>query len=181
MTNLVEPIGLGLLGQSRYGDQSTVQLIPHRASLGLSYSITASKYSLGLGLSYTLQRPNTGPLLLYYLITPPSNFALNGDGSIIRPDQITYQPRTVAARTLLGGPLLQGYASMSWQYSVLQWSEFSQLVSFYNAANPVVRVTYPDEQGTWVQKSAVMHPPTYGTMTMGKVVIGVSFTFTRLL
>lgn len=174
------PLGQLLYGQARYGDGSTVSLLPRLNALSISYVISPSKYTVPLGITYTVEYGNTTPLLIYYLITPPSNFAINGDGSIIRPDRITYTPRPVTARTLLGGPYLQGYRTVTWSYTVLQWTEFQQIISHYDPTNPVVTLTYPDETGTWVQRSVVMHPPQYGDMT-NFIISNVILSFTRIL
>lgn len=174
------PIGKHILGGARIGDGATAFRIGRSRSLALTYTISVSRYAVPLSLTYTIEKKNVAPLLLYYLITPPSSFAINGNGAIVRPDSITYTPRQVSARTLLGGPLLQGYTQMVWNYSVLQWAEFQTLVQYYNPQSPLVTLTYPDEHGTWVQRQVVMTPPTYGTMIAGQVVTGISFTFTRL-
>lgn len=175
-----EPIGLILPGQTRYGDGSTNALYPHVAALPITYTISISKYASALPITYTLQKAHTASLLIYYLVTPVGDFAINGDSTIIRPDRITYTPRPVSARTLLGSPLLQGYQSMTWTYSVLRWSEFQQIIQYYNPLSPTVVLTYPDQNGTWMQKSVVMHPPNYGDMTIGQVVVDVALTFTRI-
>lgn len=153
-----------LYGLSRFGDGLRISLLPKQNALGISYVITPSMYASPIPASYTIQRPNTVPLLAYYLITPPSRFSINGDGSIIRPDQINYALRPVTARTLLAGPILQGYETMTWTYSVLSWSEWNRIISHYSPASPVVTLVYPDATGTWAQRQATMHPPAYGTM-----------------
>lgn len=147
--------------------------------MSVQYTIVSTQFGVAVPVTYTIERANVSPLLLYYLITPPANFAINGDGSIIAPDQLIYTPRPVAGRTLIAGPLLQGYEQMTWIYTTMQPAEFTHLLSFYDPTNPVVTLTYLDKTGTWVQRRAYMHPPTYGTRET-VAVNGVSLVFTGL-
>lgn len=174
-----QPLGRGLLGQERFGDQGSTATIPRPNALGVTYTISLSGNWSPLQVTYTVQAANVAPLLVYYLITPPSRFAINGDGSIVRPDQVAYIPRPVASRSLVGGPFLQGYKTMSWTWTTLQVAEFNKLIGFYNPQSPIVQITYPDETGTWVQRQAVMLPPQYGTQSTISV-SDVVFTFSRL-
>ena len=119
-------------------------------------------------------------MMLYYTISPQEFISINGDSSIIAPDQITYTPRIVSNRTVVGTPQLQNYKTMTWAWSVLSVSEYSDLIAHYNPNNPIVTLVYPDETGTWVQRQAVIHPPSYGTQST-QFVNNVSMTFTRLL
>ena len=173
------PLGQGALAQVRYGDEQTTNSRPLSQALSLSCTISSSQYNAALGLTCTVQRANVASLLLYCVIAPPSAFAINGDGTIIAPDNITYTPRDVVGRTLSANPLLQGYMSMTWNYSRLQLPEFTQLLGYYNPQNPVVLVTYPDENGTWTQQQLVMHPPTYGSQST-VIMNNVALTFTRM-
>jgi hypothetical protein len=175
----IYPLGKGALAQVRLGDEQTTNSRPLSAALGLTCTISASQYSAALGLTCTIQRANVASLLLYCVIVPASAFAINGDGTIIAPDQITYTPRDVVGRTLSANPLLQGYASMTWNYSKLQLAEFTQLLSYYNPLSPVVLVTSPDENGNWIQQQLVMHPPTYGSQST-VIMNNVALTFTRM-
>lgn len=178
MTTL-NPLGRGVLAQDRFGDGSSLGLRPLTQAMGLTYTISASKYSVAMGLTYTIQKANTASMLLYYVISPLAQFALNGDASIISPDKVTYTPRTVTARTLSANPLLQGYTQMTWTYSKLQLAEYQHLLSFYNPQATVVLVTYPDDNGTWQQQNLVMHPPQYGSQTT-VIFNDVALIFTRM-
>lgn len=173
------PLGRATFGMARLGDLSMTATRGHALPLGLSYVISPSKYAKPFGVTYVIQKANVGVCLLYYLITPPSNFAINGDGTIIAPDQVTYTPRPVVGRSLLANPLLQGYSTMTWAYSVLQLSEYNHLLSFYNAQSPKVLLTFPDNTGTWVQRNANMLPPAYGLLETVQVT-NVSLVFTGL-
>lgn len=174
-----QALGTGVFGLDRLGDGNQNLLVPQRNALLVSWTTQISKYSKPLSVTWTVQRPNASALLVYYLVTPTPDFAIDGDTSIIKPDKITYTPRSVSGRTLVGGPVLQGYALMSWQYSVLTWPEWNQIISHYNPLDPVVLLTWPDEYGTWQQKNVVMLPPTYGGMTT-TLISGAVLTFTRL-
>ncbi len=173
------PLGRGVFGMARLGDLSMTATRGHATPLGLSYVVSPSKYAKPLGVTYVIQKANTGICLLYYLITPPSNFAINGDGTIIAPDQVTYTPRPVVGRSLLANPLLQGYSTMTWTYSTLQLSEYNHLLSFYKSQSPKVLLTFPDNTGTWVQRNASMLPPSYGLLETVQVT-NVSLVFTGL-
>lgn len=172
-------LGKGVLALTRQGDYAYATIRPVSRSLPLSYTVVSSQYAKSLALSTTILGKNVAPLLLAYQTTPIPDFALNGDGTIIRPDHITYTPAQPMGRTLLGGGLLQGYKGMIWNYGALRWSEFAHLLSFYSPTMPVVSVTYPDETGNWSQRQAVLLPPSYGTQ-VGTLVYDVSLTFTRL-
>jgi hypothetical protein len=155
---------VAIFGQPRYGDELGISLLPRVNAMGLSYIIVASKYAVPMGLTYTIQRPHTAPMLIYYLIVPPSNFTINGDGSIINPDQMNYGPRPVVARSLLATPIEQGLDAVTWSWAILSWPEYKQIVSHYNPVSPIVTIGYIGEDGNWAQRQAVMHPPTYGHM-----------------
>jgi hypothetical protein len=159
------PLGQNILGISRLGDDLTTLLYPRSNALALSYTLAPSQFALPLPITYTIQKPHVAPLLLYYLITPVTNFAINGDGSIIAPDRVTPVLPPVAGRTLTAAPLLQGFPQIAWQYTALSWSEWQALIAHYDPNNTVVTITYPDETGFWVQRQAVMHPPSYGEMS----------------
>lgn len=175
----IKGLGTFIYGSPRYGDNLGIALYPRINALGITYTISPSKYGAPMALTYTIQRPHTAPLLIYYLVSPPSQFSINGDSSIINPDQLSYVPIPVSARTLLASPILQGLKGVTWVYTVLAWSEFNRIIAHYNPASPIVMIGYPDEYGTWVQRSAVMHPPSYGQMqTM--YVYNVSFSFSIL-
>ena len=170
------PLGHGVLAQARLGDESMVATRGLVASLSLSYTITFSKYAVALPLTYTVQRSPNNPLLLYYVISPTSAFAINGDSTIIAPDRITYTPRPVSARTLLAEPIIQGYRVMNWLYSAIEPQNWSYLVAYYNQQSPVVTLTYPDDRGNWAQTQARMLPPSWGSWeTM--LVSGASLSF----
>ena len=169
--------GTSVYGLARFGDGLAVSIKPKKNAMGISYSITPSKHAQPMGVTYTVQKPNTAPMLIYYLVTPPSTIAINGDGSIKKPDRVTYTPRPVAGRTLIGGPLLQGYPLVTWSYTVLSWSDLQSFMKYYNPTNPIVTVIYPDETGTWIQRLGVMHPPTFGDMqTMLVTNVSISFS-----
>jgi hypothetical protein len=173
-------LGRGVLGQVRLGDEAqATTLRPLGAALSLSYSISVSQHNAALTLTYTIERDNVGPLLLYYTICPTPAFSINGDATIISPDKVTYTPRSVVGHTLLGMPVLQGYATLTWSYSALQQDEYAYLVAFYHEGNPTVLITYPDDMGVWQQRQAVMRPPVYGTAST-VVYSNVSLTFSRL-
>lgn len=169
-------LGTRILGMARLGDGQALLIFPRSSALPVTYTVTLSKYGVPIAITYIVERRNVAPLLIYYQIAPPTQFAINGNGNIIKPDQVTYTLRPVANRTLLGGPLLQGIPSVTWNYAVLQIDEFDLLVSLYNPQAPLVTLTYPDETGTWRQVQAVMQPPTYGTRQT-VVVYNVSFSF----
>lgn len=174
------PLGQGMLGQSRLGDGSTSARRGYTQALAVTYRASGSKYAAALGVTYRAQKANTAPLLVFYTAIPLSVFSINGDATIVAPDQVTYTPRPVAARTLFGQPLLQGYRTMTWTYSELRQAEWKYLVSFYNPASPQVLVTYLDEHGIWVQRQVEMLPPTYGTQQTVEVQ-GAQLSFTGLL
>jgi hypothetical protein len=170
------PLGNGVLAQARLGDESMVTTRGLSVGLPISYTVSISKYGAGLPLSYTVQRSPNNPLLLYYVISPTSAFAINGDSTIISPDRITYSPRPVTARTLLAEPIIQGYRVMNWQYSTIEPDKWAHLVSYYNPQQPVVTLTYPDDRGSWAQTQARMLPPVWGSWeTM--LVSGASLSF----
>jgi hypothetical protein len=170
---------LWILGISRFGDGLGIAYYPRSNALNISYTASPSQYSVSLGLTYTIQRPHTSIMMIYYLIAPPSRFSINGDSSIIRPDQMTPTPRPVVARTLLASPVLQGFESVTWTYTVLSWPELNQIISHYNPASPIVTIGFPDKTGAWVLRQAVFHPPVYGEMQT-KLFHNVSFSFSLL-
>ncbi len=172
----VSGLGTWIYGQPRYGDGLGISLLPRKQAMGITYSISPSKYAVAMGLTYTVQRPHTAPLLLYYLISQPSQFSINGDSSFVNPDQITPVPIPAVARTLLASPILQGMKVITWTWSVLAWSEWQKIIAHYNPNSPIVTIGYPDETGTWVMRQAVLHPPTYGQMqTMYVYAAALSF------
>ncbi len=174
------PLGAGTLGMARLGDEQMTLSRGHTSVLGVSYTISVSLHASALSVNYTVQKNNVAPLLVYYLISPLSVFSINGDATIIAPDQITYTPRPVTARTLLAGPILQGYKTMTWQWTTLQLPEWQHLISFYNPQSPGVTLTYPDETGTWVNRQVELLPPNFGQQQT-VVLEGASMTFTGLL
>lgn len=172
-------IGQGVLAQVRYGDEQATALRPLTQAIGLSYTVSTSRFAAPLALAYTIMRPNVASMQLFYTIAPLVPFAINGDSTIVKPDQMVHSPRPVVARTLIAGPQIQGYKTVTWTYSVLQLAEYNHLISFYNPRNPVVLLTYPDENGVVVQRNATMHPPAYGTQTT-VTMTSVSFIFTNI-
>lgn len=169
--------GTSVYGLARFGDGLAISISPKKNAMGISYTITPSQNAQPLGITYTIQKANTAPLLLYYLITPPTNFAINGDGFIKKPDRVTYTPRPVVSRTVIGGPILQGFPLLVWSYAILSWSDLQSFAKYYDPNNPIVTIIYPDETGTWVQRQAVMHPPSFGdmvTMLVTNVVLSFS-------
>lgn len=173
-------LGEATLAMTRLGDGAASSQRPNVHAILLTYDIVTSQYSEPFLLTYTVEAANIAQVFLYYLVTPTIAFNIDGDSSIISPDQITYTPRTVANRSLVGTPQLQNYKSMTWAWTVLQINEYTTLIAHYNPLNPIVTLVYPDETGTWVQRQAVMHPPAYGTQTT-QIVNNVTITFTRLL
>jgi len=176
MPTALHPLALGILGADRLGDGSGSTLRLLTSSLGLTATISTSQYGVALGLTATIVSPFARPLLLYSLITPLFGFSINNDQTIIAPDQMTFPLRPVTARTLLGGPQLQGFEQVVWSYTILQLGEYAHLLSFYNPQSPQVTIVFPDKTGTWVKRAAVMRPPAYGTQTT-VVVTGVVLTF----
>lgn len=169
-------VGLIPLGMSRCGDGLETTIRPRAFALTLTYTVVVSKYTVPLQITATIERRNVAPLLIYYQVTANQAFAINGTPLIVQPDQVTYALRPVIGRTLIAGPLLQGIPTVIWNYSVLQLDEFTAIIGFYNAQNPLVTIVYPDETGTWLQKKAVMQPPMFGNrQTM--FVFNVSLTF----
>lgn len=158
------PLGTGSLGQVRIGDKSMAGVLPRSTALGLTFTVSESKYNLPLGLTYTAQANNVAILQLYFLATPPQGFSINGDTTIVTPDQVTIAPRPVVGRTLFANPLLQGYQIMTWTYTLLQQAEAQHLISFYNPASPQVTLVYINDEGTWVQRRATMVPPNLGNL-----------------
>ncbi len=171
------PLG-GIYLPARMGDLSLAANAPRplKTPLQLSYSIATSLHAAAMGLSYTISSHNRLALLLYYHITASGTFAINGDSTIVSPDEVTYPLRPVVNRTLLGGPILQGYLQVVWSYSTLQWSEFAAIIKYYNPQSPQVTITYPDQSGAIVQRAAIMRPPVYGTQST-LTVSGVVLTF----
>ena len=157
------PLGQGLLGEVRPGDELQNGILLRAAALSLTADIAASQHSAAIIISGRISLTDAAPLLLFALLLPGGAFAINGDSSIIAPDQVNYIPRGVAARTLLGGPILQGFPQVVWTYSTIMRSEFAAILKYYNPQSPAVTLTYPDQGGTWVQRRAIMRPPTYGT------------------
>jgi hypothetical protein len=176
MTASKHPLGQGMLGQGRVGDGLASGIRPLSQALGLTYTIANSQHSQALGLTYTILKGGSANLLLYYTITPNPVFSINGDGSIIAPDQLTYVPKNVVARNLVAQPLIQGYYQIIWSYTNLQVFEAQHLLSFYNPANPQVVLTYPDEDGLWVQRQASILPPNYGSWETVSV-LGLQISF----
>lgn len=173
------PLGNGMIGQVRLGDELASNLRPLTTAIPVTYTITFSKYAEAVGVTYTIQAPNTAIMQVYYVVAPPQHFAINSDATIIAPDQVQYNPRSVLARSLLATPLLQGYETMIWTYTVLQEHEAQHLLSFYNPLSPQVLLTYPDDNGVWVQRTASMLPPNEGqreTVTIS----GLTLTFLLL-
>jgi hypothetical protein len=170
------PLGHGVFGQARYGDENMVATRGLTIALPLSYTISPSKYAVALPLSYTVQHSPSNPFLLYYVIAPTGAFAINGDSTIISPDRITYAPRPVTGRTLLAEPIIQGYKVMNWVYSTIEPDKWAYLVAYYNPQNPTVLLTFPSDRGFWEQKNVRMLPPTWGSWeTM--LVSGASLAF----
>lgn len=172
-------LGQGILAQVRPGDEQSTGLRPLYNTVGLSYTLSISQYTQSLSLTYTIQKAGRTALLLFYFIQPTSQFAINSDNTIIAPDKVVYNPRSVVGHTLLAMPVIQGLESMIWSYSVLEQSAYQHLLSFYNPQNPTVLLTYPDKHGVWQQRQATMRPPAYGTATT-VVYTDVVLTFTRL-
>lgn len=170
---------LWILGVSRFGDGLGIAYYPRSNALNISYTASPSKYNVACGITYTIQRPHTSILMIYYLVSPPSRFSINGDSSIIRPDQMTPTPVPVVARTLLASPIQQGFEGVTWNYTVLQWSELNQILSHYNPNAPIVTIGFPDKTGAWVLRQAVFHPPIYGEMQT-KLFHNVSLSFSLL-
>lgn len=169
-------VGLTGPGTTRLGDGLESTLRPHAIALALTYTVVISKYAVPLQITATVERRDVAPLLLYYLVTSPSDFAINGISSIVQPDHVTYTLRPVVGRTLIAGPLLQGVPMVVWNYAVLSVDEFNAIINLYNPQNPLVTITYPDENGTWLQKKAVMEPPSYGNrQTMFVFDLALSF------
>ena len=168
--------GSAVLAQARPGDGQLLAGRPLAAALAMSYQIGSIQRQVALAVSYTIERKNVAPLLVYYQIVPPSVFLLAGQPLPVQPDHVSYAPAPVVGRTLLGGPLLQGYKQMAWSYSVLPWKLYSQMLALYNPQQPLIAACYPDENGTWVQRTIVMHPPSYGTQQT-VLVYDVTFTF----
>ena len=176
MTSVYAPLARGVLAQARTGDGLETQLRPLTNALSVSYTISLSKYGVAFSATYVVENANVAPLLLYYQVAPPADFTINGNGFIVQPDQVTYTLRPIANRTLIGGPLLQGVPQVIWTYSVMNIDEFDLLIGFYNPQSTLVTITYPDENGAWVQRKAVMVPPTYGSRQT-TMVYGVALTF----
>lgn len=173
-------LGSNLLGADRLGDLKNGASLGYAAPLSVTYTIAVSKYNSALPVTYTVQRSPSSSLLVYYIVTGPSSFTMSGDSYIVSPDQIVYTPRQVTARTLLGGPILQGYSSMTWTWSVLTWNEYQRIIGKYDPHNPVILIAYPDQTGTWQQRKAAMHPPVYGTMGVGQTIQDLQITFYKL-
>lgn len=169
-------IGQSLFGLARFGDGRFTFRLATSKACQITYSIGASKYQSSLALSYTIERKGVVPLFLFYRIAAATVFSINGQTGFIRPDHIIYTPHPVVGYTLLGAPLLQGYQSMSWSYVALRMNEYATLLAFYNAQQPEVLVTYPDENGTWQQRNLVMYPPSFGSQQQ-TMLYGVTFTF----
>lgn len=179
MTATTHPLGRGMIGQVRLGDELASGLRPHSAALLATYTITGSQYGRALSATYTIQATQAAVLLAYYTIAAPSFFAINGDATIIAPDQVTYIPRSVSAHTLLAQPLLQGYENMVWTYTQLQQAEAAALLAHYDPTNPQVVLTYPNADGLWVQRTVSMLPPNYGVQETVSV-SGLTLTFLLL-
>jgi|SRR4029077_1880191 len=162
MPSTKHALGQGMMGSERYGDGLSTGIRPLTQVLGLTYTATQSQYGAAIGLTYSAQAPNVGILQLYFQVTPAQDFAINGDTTIVSPDQVTYTPIPVVARTLLANPIIQGYKVMIWTYTLLQLPEAQYLLSFYNPTSPLVVLTYPNDDGIWVQRRASMLPPGQG-------------------
>lgn len=175
-----QTLGSFALGMARLGDDEQVLSRQRTSVLSTSATLSSSKYALGLATSATIQRNHIAQVLTYCLVTTQGSFSLNGDTTIVAPDQVTYTPRAITGRTLLAQPLLQGYKTMQWYYSTIEPQEWQKLVSFYNPQSPTVTVTYLDENGIWVQRQAELLPPNYGQQQT-VVVSGAFLTFTGLL
>ena len=156
------PLATGMLGEIRVGHQLASGLRPLTSAVPVTYTIANSQHSATTRVTYTVLKGGSSTIQVYYTCTSTSVFSINGDGTIIAPDQVTYTPRPVVAHTLIAQPLLQGYRMMTWTYTVLQEFEAMHLLSFYNPVSPMVLLTYPDENGLWVQRQASMLPPNYG-------------------
>lgn len=173
---ILSSFGKSVLGFSRLGDGSYTFVRPLSSVLSVSYSITLSKYSTALPVTYIIEKAHVSSLQVYYQISPPTQFAINGDEMIVRPDHITYTPLPVVGHTLLGSSILQGYRTMTWTYTLIRWSEYAHLLSFYNPQQPEVMVNYPDDNGDWQQKRLIMTPPVLGTLQQ-MIISNLSFTF----
>lgn len=165
---------------ARLGDLSTSGVRAYRDGLATVYTITQAGNGAPLAVPYRIEGMGVAPILVYYLTVPPAGFTINGDSTIVSPDQVNYIPRPVTGRTLLAGPLLQGFRTMTWTWSVLQRPEAEHLFSFYDPQHPWVLLVYPDETGTWRQVRAAMLPPQYGAQETVSVT-NVVLTFTGLL
>ena len=165
---------------ARFGDLSSSGVRAYAYGLAVSYTVVPSQYAAPLHVTYRIEGPGVAPMLVYYLVVPPTGFTINGDATIVSPDMVNYIPRPVTGRTLLAEPLLQGFRTMTWTWSVLRESEAEHLFSFYDPQNPWVILVYPDETGTWRQVRAAMLPPQYGVRETVSVT-NVVLTFTGLL
>lgn len=179
MPNPLYPLGHVIGGQTRLGDGSSTLLHPLTNAIPVTYTISSSQYAAVATVSYTTMAANVQSCRVYYTVSAQPFFAINGDASIVAPDQVVYTPRPVSGRTLVGTPQLQGYITMTWQWSVMMVEEWSKIIQYYNPFNPTVFITYPDDNGQWVQRQATLHPPTYGTQSTISV-SGASLNFTHL-
>jgi hypothetical protein len=143
------------------------------AALPISYATVA--YASTCLITYAIQVPAIASLMLTYQIAPLiTDFSINGV-LVARPNTMNYGLPGTIGSDIDGVPIIQGYASVSWQYDVLSDSAIGLLMALYNPVLPEVTITYPNEMGSWVTKKAMFTPPVLGTRS---TVIHSSVTLT---
>lgn len=180
------PFGHFRPAESELGDGAIPAAAPPQSNFG-RISLPVQYYVLPQGsftvdVLYDIEHVDHFGLAIYYLVGPAHNtFAINGTTEIPAPETMRYIPPGQLGLDLSLGVVIQGYAAVSWSWASLSYSEAETLLSFYNPQAPQVTVTYPNEQGFWVTRNAMMQPPQIGQRAGGESYQGLTLLFTHII
>lgn len=173
----VGPFGQLPFGEREFGDGAGSTFQRSSSALALSYTVVG--YSSACSISYTLQVPTVSTLpIMYWVVASIADFSINGQ-LVRRPNNMQYHLPASIGPDISGIPIIQGYGGVSWEYDVLLDADIALLMALYDPLNPQVTITYPNEDGMWVQKVAMMQPPNLGTRST-VIHQSVILTFTHI-
>lgn len=173
------PLGLYLFGADRMGDGAGGRFNHGSKALQISYTILPPG-SAALAINYHVQPAGASGLLIAYTIQPlVQDFSIN-NVLMPRPNKVSYKLQQVIGKDESGVSVRQGHNRVVWQYDVLLDADMARLMNAYSPNAPEVVITYPNEQGYWVVKSAMMHPPDLGSRAT-VLHNSVSFEFSQIV
>lgn len=150
-----------------------------QGSVPVSFTV-ANPVGAGLEVDFTLQGVSQNYLTIgYWTALPALGFTINGV-SVRAPQHLVYTPRQTLGRDLQGITITQGSTTLLWQYDLLTDADMATLMALFNPTSPQVTITYPNELGFWVQKTAYFNNFTLGER---RTVLhyNVALTFTGIL